>query len=280
MSLWRQLSRGLRVLTRRSAADQDLDRGSAALPRRGHRRARGARALPGRCAARGAHRGRQRHGGPGTGAGFRMGERSRHAARRRALRRTHAAEEPGLHRRGRPRDLARQRRGHDDLQRHERARAPAAAGGRRSRCAGGAAARPAPTGPPPSRARTRTTPTCAIARTRSTASAAWGRVSLTIATGGEGTAVLGHMVSGNYFDVLGVRPALGRFFAADENRTPGSHPVIVVSHAFWKSRLGGDPLGHRTDRVSSTAIRSRSSASRRNRSAASTPACRPTHGSR
>lgn len=70
--------------------------------------------------------------------------------------------------------------------------------------------------------------------------AAWGRVSLTIAAGGEGTAVFGNMVSGNYFDVLGVRPALGRFSAPDENRTPSSHPVIVFSYAFWKTRLGAD----------------------------------------
>jgi predicted permease len=69
--------------------------------------------------------------------------------------------------------------------------------------------------------------------------AAWGRVSLTIAAGGQGSSVYGNMVSGNYFDALGVRPALGRFFAAEEDRTPGSHPVIVVSHAFWKSRLDG-----------------------------------------
>jgi predicted permease len=70
--------------------------------------------------------------------------------------------------------------------------------------------------------------------------AAWGRVSLTIATGGQGTAVYANMVSGNYFDVLGMRPALGRFFAEDEDRTPGAHPVIVVSYGFWKSRLGGE----------------------------------------
>ncbi len=70
--------------------------------------------------------------------------------------------------------------------------------------------------------------------------AAWGRVSLTIATGGQGTAVYANMVSGNYFDVLGMRPALGRFFAPDEDRTPGAHPVIVVSYGFWKSRLGGE----------------------------------------
>ena len=70
--------------------------------------------------------------------------------------------------------------------------------------------------------------------------AAWGRVSLSIAAGGQGTAVLGNMVSGNYFDVLGVRPVLGRFFTAHEERTPGSHPVVVVSQSFWRSRLGGE----------------------------------------
>jgi putative ABC transport system permease protein len=71
--------------------------------------------------------------------------------------------------------------------------------------------------------------------------AAWGRVSLTIATGGQGTTILGQMVSADYFELLGVRPALGRFFVADEHRTPASHPVIVVSHAFWTSRMGKDP---------------------------------------
>jgi predicted permease len=69
---------------------------------------------------------------------------------------------------------------------------------------------------------------------------AWGKVSLTIANQAEGTPVWGNMVSGNYFEVLGVRPSLGRFFAPDEDRTPLASPVIVVSHAFWKARLGGD----------------------------------------
>ena len=71
--------------------------------------------------------------------------------------------------------------------------------------------------------------------------AAWGRVALTIAAGTEGVPIGGNMVSGNFFDILGVRPALGRFFAPDETRTPSSHPVIVVSHPFWTSRLGSDP---------------------------------------
>jgi predicted permease len=71
--------------------------------------------------------------------------------------------------------------------------------------------------------------------------AAWGKVTLTIGAGGNGFVLWGNLVSGNYFDVLGVRPAFGRFFLPDETRTPLSHPVVVVSHAFWKSRLGADP---------------------------------------
>ena len=43
-----------------------------------------------------------------------------------------------------------------------------------------------------------------------------------------------------YFDVLGVRPLLGRFYTGDEDRLGSGAPVAVVSHAFWKSRLGGD----------------------------------------
>ena len=69
---------------------------------------------------------------------------------------------------------------------------------------------------------------------------AWGRTAMTISTGGTGTAVLGNLVTADYFDLLGIQPAHGRFFAADENRTPATHPVLVVSHAFWQTHLGGD----------------------------------------
>jgi predicted permease len=48
-------------------------------------------------------------------------------------------------------------------------------------------------------------------------------------------------VSGNYFDVLGVQPALGRFFHASEEHGPNSAPYIVLSHAFWRSQFGADP---------------------------------------
>ena len=53
--------------------------------------------------------------------------------------------------------------------------------------------------------------------------------------------VLGAMVSGNYFDVLGIKPSFGRAFLPEEDRTPGAHPVVVLSHSFWQSRFNSDP---------------------------------------
>ena len=49
------------------------------------------------------------------------------------------------------------------------------------------------------------------------------------------------LATGNYFDVLGIRPAMGRFFLPEEDESPGSHPVVVMSHAFWTRRFGSDP---------------------------------------
>ncbi len=48
------------------------------------------------------------------------------------------------------------------------------------------------------------------------------------------------LVSGNFFEVLGVRPTLGRSFAPDEDRIPGERPVVVLSHALWQRNFGGD----------------------------------------
>jgi predicted permease len=48
------------------------------------------------------------------------------------------------------------------------------------------------------------------------------------------------LVSGSFFEVLGVRPALGRVFASDDDRTPGGHPLVVLGHRFFESRLAGD----------------------------------------
>lgn len=58
--------------------------------------------------------------------------------------------------------------------------------------------------------------------------------------GGEGERITGMHVSPSYFDVMGVRPASGRFFLPEED-APGSRPaVVVLGHAFWRDRLGGE----------------------------------------
>src|SRR5690606_32106776 len=51
----------------------------------------------------------------------------------------------------------------------------------------------------------------------------------------------GMLVSGSYFPVLGVRPALGRLLAPADDEVVGGHPVAGLSHAYWQTRLGGDP---------------------------------------
>ncbi|MBC7897884.1 MAG: ABC transporter permease [Cytophagaceae bacterium] len=71
--------------------------------------------------------------------------------------------------------------------------------------------------------------------------AGWNRNNVTVFPGRVGIAASGVVVSGNFFDVLGVRPALGRFFVPVEDSTPLTHPVLVVSHAFWTTHLESDP---------------------------------------
>jgi predicted permease len=51
----------------------------------------------------------------------------------------------------------------------------------------------------------------------------------------------GTMVSGGYFPVLGLQPAAGRLIGPKDDETIGANFVVVVSHAFWESRLGGEP---------------------------------------
>lgn len=53
--------------------------------------------------------------------------------------------------------------------------------------------------------------------------------------------ILGEIATANYFQVLGVEPALGRGFLPEEDETEGVHPVVVLSHGFWQRRFGGDP---------------------------------------
>jgi putative ABC transport system permease protein len=76
---------------------------------------------------------------------------------------------------------------------------------------------------------------------------AWGDEQFDLAQGGEATFANGLWVSGRFFDVLGVRPILGRTFVADDDRRGGgaSGAVAVISHRFWQQRFGGatDAIG-------------------------------------
>jgi len=56
-----------------------------------------------------------------------------------------------------------------------------------------------------------------------------------------GTRVEGAVVTGDYFSVLGLQPALGRWFAAEEAALGRAEQVAVVSHGFWVRSLGADP---------------------------------------
>ncbi|HUB00834.1 MAG TPA: ABC transporter permease [Terracidiphilus sp.] len=49
------------------------------------------------------------------------------------------------------------------------------------------------------------------------------------------------IVSGNYFDVLGLKPALGRLLTPADDTAPGANPVLVLSYAYWKSRFAASP---------------------------------------
>lgn len=59
--------------------------------------------------------------------------------------------------------------------------------------------------------------------------------------GARAEIIWGEAVSGNYFDALGVKMALGRAFLPEEDRTPDTHPVVVLGNAFWRRRFNSDP---------------------------------------
>jgi len=51
----------------------------------------------------------------------------------------------------------------------------------------------------------------------------------------------GELVTGNYFDLLGLRASAGRLLHADDDVEPGGHPIVLLGFGFWQSRYGGDP---------------------------------------
>ena len=62
-----------------------------------------------------------------------------------------------------------------------------------------------------------------------------------LSTGGDYRPAVVEIVSGNYFSVLGVEPALGRVLVNDDDGAPDANPVAVLSYDFWQTQLGGAP---------------------------------------
>jgi predicted permease len=81
-------------------------------------------------------------------------------------------------------------------------------------------------------------------------------IAVTLGVSGSGERVWSELVSGGYFSVLGVRPALGRFFTIEEERRRGGDPVAVLGHGLWKRRFGAsrDVIG-RTVLVNNRAVK-------------------------
>jgi hypothetical protein len=66
-------------------------------------------------------------------------------------------------------------------------------------------------------------------------------VTLSVAGPGFSERANGELVSGNYFDVLGIHPALGRVLSADDETARGANPVAVLSYGYWTRRFGNNP---------------------------------------
>jgi predicted permease len=65
--------------------------------------------------------------------------------------------------------------------------------------------------------------------------------SVNVAFGGQTESGRGMMISGSYFPVLGIQPAIGRLFTLDDDRTPGAHPLVVLSYDYWRRRFQENP---------------------------------------
>jgi predicted permease len=70
--------------------------------------------------------------------------------------------------------------------------------------------------------------------------AAYGGIQASLNAGDSAELVPGYIVTGNFFEVLGVQAALGRMLSPADDITPGGHAVAVIGHDFWRMRFGGD----------------------------------------
>jgi predicted permease len=71
--------------------------------------------------------------------------------------------------------------------------------------------------------------------------ASYETIDVAVVIGTSATKSYGYLASGNYFDMLGVQPAVGRFFHASDEHGINSAPYIVLSNDFWRSRFNSNP---------------------------------------
>ena len=70
---------------------------------------------------------------------------------------------------------------------------------------------------------------------------AWGGINASLNSNDQTDLVNGAIVTGNFFEVLGVRASMGRLISSEDDKTPGAHPVAVISQGLWQKRFAGDP---------------------------------------
>ena len=75
---------------------------------------------------------------------------------------------------------------------------------------------------------------------------AWADITASLNADGETNLVAGVIVTGDYFNTLGVRASQGRLLTLTDDVTPGAHPVVVISDRLWRGRFGAraDIVGH------------------------------------
>lgn len=64
---------------------------------------------------------------------------------------------------------------------------------------------------------------------------------ISLSNNGVNLRLWGYLATGNYFEMLGVKPVLGRFFTPADDKAVGAHPVAVITHDCWQRRFGSDP---------------------------------------
>ncbi|MCZ6836880.1 MAG: ABC transporter permease [Planctomycetota bacterium] len=66
-------------------------------------------------------------------------------------------------------------------------------------------------------------------------------IPLSVGRGDSADMHIAQIVTGNFFDVFNVQPVLGRLISEDDDRNPGEHPVVVLSHDYWRTAFAGAP---------------------------------------